>query len=99
MFVTIRRYQVKPGSIKEVASRVQKGLVGIVSKQPGFVSYHAVDAGNNVALSVSVYQDRASAEAANKTAAQWVQANLSGLISGLEVTVGEVIASSAQIIG
>jgi heme-degrading monooxygenase HmoA len=96
MFVSIRRYQVKPGSMPEVASRVQKGLVSLLSTQAGFVAYHAIDGGNNVAVSVSVYQDRAAAEAANKTAAQWVQANLSGLISGPEVTVGEVIASSAQ---
>jgi heme-degrading monooxygenase HmoA len=98
MFVSIRRYQVKPGSISEVASRVQKGLVPLLSTQPGFVSYQAVDPGNNTALSISVYQDRASADAANKTAAQWVQSNLSGLISAVDVSVGEVVASSAETI-
>ena len=95
MFVTIRRYQAK-GSVEDVARRVQKGLIPIVSKQPGFVSYYAINAGNNVALSVSVYQDRAAAEAANKEAAGWVHENLAGLVGNVEVTMGEVIASSAQ---
>ena len=95
MFVTIRRYQVK-GSMQEVGNRVQKGLIPIVSKQPGFHSYHAIDAGSNVALSVSVYDNRAAAEAANKAAAQWVHGNLSGLVGNVEVTMGEVLASAGE---
>jgi hypothetical protein len=93
MFVTIRRYTVK-GSMQEVSSRVQKGLVPLLSKQPGFVSYHAADAGNNVAFSVSVYQNHAAADAANKAAAGWVQQNLGALLGNVELTMGEVTASS-----
>ena len=96
MFATIRRYQVKPGSTADVGQRVQQGLIPLLAKQAGFVSYHALDAGNDVAVSVSLYQDRAAAEAANKTAASWVQVNLSGLIGNAEVTVGEVIAQSVK---
>ncbi len=95
MFATIRRYTVKPGSMKDVAQQVQNGLVSIVSKQPGFISYHALDAGNNVAISVSLYHDRAAADAANKAAALWVQQHIAPLTGAAkEVIVGEVIASS-----
>lgn len=96
MFATIRRYSVKPGSMKEVGQKVQGGLVTELAKQPGFISYHAIDVGNNVAISVSLYTDRAAAEAANKAAAQWVQQHLAPLTGAAkEVTVGEVLASSA----
>lgn len=95
MFVTIRRYNVK-GSMQEVSTRVQKGLIPMLSKQPGFVSYQAIDAGNDVALSVSVYQNRGAADAANKAAASWVQQNLGGLVSNVEITMGDVTASSTQ---
>ncbi len=97
MFVTIRRYQGQPGQTDEVVRRVQQGLVPIVSKQHGFVSYHAVDVGNDVAVSISMYESRADADAANAAAASWVKANLSDLIGPAEVTVGEVrVAATAS---
>jgi len=96
MFTTIRRYQMKqPGQIDEVVRRVEKGLVPIVAKQPGFVSYAAVDAGQGVELSVSVYRDRAAADAANQAAASWVKANLADLLGPAEVTMGERIVSAS----
>jgi hypothetical protein len=98
MFTTIRRYQLKqPGQTAEVVRRVEKGLVPIITKQPGFVSYAAVDAGEGVEISVSVYQDRAAADAANQAAASWVKANLADLLGPAEVTMGErVVAASAE---
>ena len=94
MFATIRRYTVKPGQMSEVVKRVKQGRIPIVTKQQGFVSYQAIDAGNNVALSVSFYQSRASADAANKEAASWVKANLAELTTPIDVTVGEVVADA-----
>jgi Antibiotic biosynthesis monooxygenase len=95
MFATIRRYNVRAGQMSEVVKRVRQGLVPIVSRQAGFVSYHAIDAGDNVALSISFYQTRAAADAANKEAAAWVKANLAELITPIDVTVGEVVADAA----
>ena len=76
MFATIRRYTVKPGQMSEVVKRVKQGLIPIVTKQQGFVSYQAIDAGNNVALSVSFYQSRASADATIQFELSWVMAEL-----------------------
>jgi len=96
MFATIRRYNVKPGQMSEVVRRVKEGLVPIVSRQQGFVSYEAIDAANNVALSVSFYQSRAAADAANREAAGWVQANLAHLIAPIDIIVGEVVADASM---
>jgi len=94
MFATIRRYQVKKGALAEIAPKVQSGLVPILSRQPGFIAYHAIDGGHDVAISVSIYQDRASADAANAAAADWVKANIAALTGPAEITVGEVVASA-----
>lgn len=94
MFAAVRRYHVKPGRITEVARRVQDGLVPILSRQRGFVSYHCVDAGGNVALAFGVYDDRRSAEAANESASAWVKENLAELLGPGDVTVGKVIVSA-----
>ena len=90
MFATIRRYNVKPGKMDETIKKVQTGLAPILSKQKGFHSYRAIDAGNNVAISVSFYADRAAADAANKEAAGWVKSNLADAITPIDVNVGEV---------
>jgi hypothetical protein len=95
MFTTIRRYNVKPGEMQTTIERVRLGLVPVVSQQRGFISYLALDAGDNVAVSVSCFENRPAADAANIEAATWVQAHLSRL-QPIDVTVGEVlIAASA----
>jgi ketosteroid isomerase-like protein/heme-degrading monooxygenase HmoA len=94
MFATIRRYQGKPGQTAETVSRVKAGLIPTLSKQPGFRSYHAVEAADDVAVSVSLYESRAAAEAANQAVASWVKDNLADNVGPAEVTVGEVVASS-----
>lgn len=95
MFATIRRYQAKPGQTDEALRRVQEGLVPILTQQPGFVSYAVIDAGGDVSISVSLYDDRAAAEAANSTAGTWVRENLADLVGPANVTVGEVRIAGA----
>ena len=94
MFATIRKYQGKKGTLDEVAKHVQAELVPLLSSQPGFVSYTAIDAGNDVAVSVSVFHDRASGEAANKVAAQWVKDHVGASVGTPEISTGEVVATS-----
>ncbi len=95
MFTTIRRYHVKkPGQAAEVARRVERGLVPILSRQPGFVSYSLIDAGQDVELSTSVYTDRCAADAANRVAASWVKDNLGDLVGAPEVTMGERLVTA-----
>jgi len=94
MFVTIRRYQGKPGQTQETVSRVKAGLLPILTRQPGFVSYAAVDAGSDVAVSVSTYESRAAADAANQAAASWVQSNLGDIVGPADVLMGEALVST-----
>jgi uncharacterized protein len=95
MFTTIRRYQVtQPGQTAEAARRVEQGLVPILSTQPGFLSYAVVDAGQDIEVSVSVYTDRAAAEAANRAAAGWVKEHLADLVGAVDITMGEQIVGA-----
>src|SRR5438067_1626757 len=97
MFLTIRRYQGRPGQTQETVSRVKAGLLPILTRQPGFASYTAVDAGSDVAVSVSTYENRAAADAANQAAASWVQSNLGDIIGQAEVILGEsLVAATAE---
>jgi len=99
MYAAVRRYHVKPGRIAEVARRVQEGLVPILTSQRGFLAYHAIDVGDNVAVAIGLYENRRAAEAGNEQAAQWVQQNLADLLGPGEIAVGRVIASASLAAG
>ena len=91
MYVAVRRYQTEPGSIDELARRAQQGFVPLMRQVPGFVAYYGVDAGNNVIVTISIFQDQAGAEESNRRAADWVKQNLAELVQGPpEITAGEV---------
>ena len=93
MIATIRKYQGKQGTINDVAQQVQHEFVPLLSAQPGFVSYTAVHTGNDAVMSISVFTDKAAAEAANKVAAEWVKAHIGGQVGAPEVSWGEVVAT------
>jgi len=91
MYVAVRRYKVKAGSMDELARRTQEGFVPLVSQVPGFVAYYGVESGNDSLFTVSVFQDQAGAEESNRRAADWVKQNIAEFLQGPpEITAGEV---------
>jgi heme-degrading monooxygenase HmoA len=92
MYVAIRRLKAQPGSIDEAIQRVENGLVPILSSVPGFVEYYAVQVGEDVGLTISVFETQEQAEESNRKAADWVKQNLAPLAAGPHeiVAVGEV---------
>jgi len=96
MFATIRKYQGKPGTINDVAQQVQHEFVPLLTAQPGFVSYTAIHTGNDAVMSVSVFQDKAAAEAANKVAADWVKQHIGANVGSPDVSYGEVVATDSR---
>ncbi len=92
MYVAIRRMKGQPGSIDEAVRRVEHGLVPILSSVPGFVEYDVVQVGEDVGVTISVFETQEQAEESNRRAAEWIKENLAPLAAGpLEiVAVGEV---------
>ena len=95
MYVALRRYKIKEGSMGEIAGRAQQGFVPLVSQIPGFVAYYGVDAGNDVVVTISLFQDQAGEEESTRGAADWVRQNVAEFVQGaVEITAGEVRWSS-----
>ena len=96
MYATIRRYDGVTNA-SEAIRRVNEGFIPIISAIPGFAAYYWVDAGGGVMISVSVFQDRASAEESNSRASDYVRENLvSVLPNPPQITAGEVVAETAK---
>ena len=96
MYATIRRYDGVTNA-SEAIRRVNEGFIQIISEIPGFAAFYLVVAGGGGMISVSVFQDRASAEESNARASDYVRENLvSVLPNPPQISAGEVVAHTAK---
>ena len=94
-YMAIRQYHIIPGTGEEFLQRVQAGFVPIISRMPGFISYDALQIGNDRIVSISVFDTPVGVIESTPRALQWVQENIAGLLQGMpEVMAGQVGASS-----
>jgi hypothetical protein len=93
MYVVIRKFS-NMRSVSEAARRAESGIGQVLRQSPGFQAYHVFDCGNGVGGSVTLFDDRETALAANEKALAWIRASLADLIQGdPEITAGEVLAT------
>jgi hypothetical protein len=91
LHATICRYDGVTASI-EAVMRAGRQLASALSTAPGFVSYAVLDAGGGVLVSVTVFDDRTTLEAAEQIIVRWVAEHMAALLPcPPEITAGEVI--------
>src|SRR6266446_6410550 len=66
MYVTVRRSK-HFGGTDEIARRAKEGLVPALKTLPGFVSYDILSLEDNVVMGITIFDNKASAEEANKS--------------------------------
>ena len=94
MYAIIRRYTNVRGSASDLVPKVREVFLPQIRKLPGFIEYHAVDAGDGVIASISVFDTRESAEQSARLAADFVKQHLGNLLPNApEVTKGEAVVS------
>jgi hypothetical protein len=91
MYVAVRRYVMDPKSVNEVMRRIREEFVPIISKTPGFLNYHVLDAGNGVLASISMFENKGGAEESNRLAANWAKTLGSLLPNPPQTISGEVV--------
>ncbi|MBJ6128449.1 hypothetical protein [Microvirga splendida] len=92
MYLVIRKFN-HVSSVAEAARRAESGIGQVLKQSPGFQGYYVFDAGDGVAGSVSLFESREAASAANEKALAWIRASLVDVVNGEpEITMGEVLA-------
>jgi hypothetical protein len=94
MHATIREYE-NISNPAETARQVSHTFLPLVSKLPGFVGYYFVDTGGRRMASITVFEDRAAAEASNDQAAEWVKAHPDLIPAPAKVSGGEVLSAQS----
>ena len=92
MYAAIRRLRVQPGVFDEVVQRDESGLVPLLRSAPGFVEFDLLQVGEDVGVSITIFETQEQAEEANRRAADWVKQNVAPLVAGPAeiLAVGEV---------
>ncbi len=97
MFVAIRKYHVRRGSAAEWAQRVETGFVPLMRELEGFQGYYLLNGGQDVLITISMFDSADAALASNAKAADWVRHNVLELARGMpEVMVGDVLIAEAK---
>jgi hypothetical protein len=92
MYLVIRKFN-HVSSVAEAARRAESGIGQVLKQSLGFQGYYVFDAGDGVAGSVSLFESREAAIAANEKALAWIRASLVDVVNGEpEITMGEVLA-------
>jgi hypothetical protein len=93
MYLVIRKFA-RIRSVPQAARRAESGIGQMLKQSPGFRGYYVFDAGGGVAGSVTLFDSREAAMAANEKAIASVRESLADLIDGEpEVIAGEVLAA------
>jgi len=92
MYAAIRQIKVQPGSVDEVVQLAERGLVPLIRSVPGFVEFVGVQVGEDIALTVSLFETQEQAEASTRRAAEWIKQNMAPFAAGPHqiLAVGEV---------
>lgn len=93
MHVTVRKYRKIEGDQNQIAERVNREFLPLISKIDGFVDFYAASTDDGGLVSVSVYEDAKGGDESVRAAAKWVGQTMSKeLPEKPEVISGEVFS-------
>jgi hypothetical protein len=96
MYTVIRRYE-GAGDSAEVCRRAVSDFGPMLSERPGFQGYWAVDAGDGVLATITVFETEEIALESTGAAAAWVRENLPELAElPPQVTAGSTTGVMAE---
>jgi len=90
MHARVAIYRITSGTAADIATAARDGMLPIFQALPGFIRYSVADVGDGTLLSISLWADRASAEAAVVAAADFVGTTLTDQLELATNAVGDL---------
>lgn len=92
MYAAIRHYRVHDITTEEIARAVHSEFLPLITKLPGFVDYHFVDAGDDASISISVFESKEAEAESNAIAAAWVAKRFPDKVERIALHEGPIVA-------
>jgi hypothetical protein len=92
MYAHVRTYEgiADPQETGRIAT---DSFLPVITKLPGFIGYFFVDTGNGSMVSMSIYEDEASADESTRVASDWVRDHPNLIPKPATVAEGPVVMS------
>lgn len=96
-FASMRRYQLRTGSVEELSHLVDERVADRIAAVEGVEAYHTLDCGGGDVLSLTFMRDQALEGTTDAMAREFVREHLAGFeVERTETIGGEVIVSRAM---
>lgn len=89
-YTRLSTYDLVKGTFPELTGIVGKGLLPSFVKEPGFVDYGLLDAGNHKVVAISIWETRDEAQKSANMAASWVQQNIADRVRLVTTSIGDM---------
>jgi hypothetical protein len=89
-YTRLSTYEMTKGTFGELTGIVEKDLLPLFAKEPGFVNYGLADVGNHKVISISIWETREQAQQSASMAATWVKDNFSDRVRLVTTQIGDL---------
>ena len=89
-YTRLSTYDLTKGDFNELTGMAEKGILPTFAKEPGFVNYGLVDAGDHKVVSISIWETREAAQKSEGMAASWIKENIGDRVRLVTTYVGDL---------
>ena len=89
-YTRLSTYDLTKGTFPELTNVVEQGILPMFVKEPGFVDYGLVDAGDRKVVAISIWQTRDEAHKSAGMAANWIKDNIADRVRLVNTSVGDL---------
>ncbi len=89
-YTRLSTYDVTKGTFDELTGLAENGILPMFVKEPGFVNFGLVDAGDHKVVSISIWETREEAQKSAGISATWVKANIADRVRLLTTQIGNL---------
>ena len=89
-YTRLATYDLTKGTFPELTGIAEKGILPMLSREPGFVDYGLADVGQNKVIAISIWETREAANKSATMAATWIKENVSDRVRLVTSYVGDL---------
>ncbi len=89
-YTRLSTYDLTKGNFDELTGIAEKGILPMFAKEPGFVNFGLVDAGNHKVVSISIWETREEAQKSANMAATWVKDTIADRVRLVSTSIGDL---------
>ena len=89
-YTRLSTYDLTKGDFHELTGIAEKGILPTFAKEPGFVNYGLVDAGDHKVVSISIWETREAAQKSEGMAASWIKDHIADRVRLVTTYVGDL---------